>query len=234
MKRQRAFLQASQAGVKKPRLSQSLAVSQVIPRPLGLSQVQKAQINKMILSKEEVKYFDVRINSVTYNTTPTDTILTQISQGVNVQNRIGNKIRLLGFKFRLMCYASTDTINLLRITFWQYSGNSANYSPTAPNLFENGSSNAALTPQPDSQYNWAQRKTYKVQYDTTLGLSPQATPVVCLEQRVSIPKKWQDIVFNSDAATTGTNHLLLTVMSDSAAVPHPEIDGTIRLFYTDA
>lgn len=229
MKRQRAYLAQSQ-GVKKPKLAGPLSVTTVIPRPLGLSQVQKAQVNRLINQKEEVKFVDWNFASTSISATGATTDLCAISQGANQSERIGTSIRVLGLKINGSVYAG-DSTNVVRFLLWSYKMNTGNSPANLSFPLANGSSGVSV--QPDSQYNYPQKKIYKILHDRQFCVSTAANPVESYIQRVNIPSKIADMDFNP-GATAGTNHIHLSVVSDSVAVTHPYFLGTIRMFYTDA
>lgn len=230
MKRQRAYLAQSQ-GVKKPKIVGPLSVTTVIPRPLGLSQAQKREVSRLINQKEEVKYVDWNFASTAIDATGATTDLCAIAQGVTQSQRVGNSIRLLSVKINGSVYAG-DTVNVVRFIFWSYKMNSGNATPTIVFPLSVGSSGA--TAQPDSQYNFAQKKIYKILHDRQFCVSTAANPLESFIARFNVPSKVAELDFNPPSLTTGTNHVFLSVVSDSAVATHPYFLGTIRLFFTDA
>lgn len=234
MKRQRAFLDGSQnLPPKKAKLQRSNATltMSTIPRSPSLSALQKRQINRMIQMKEEIKIKDINFVAAGISTTATTLVLSAIPQGVDQGSRISNQIRVIGFKINWQVYCA-DTTNVVRTIFWTYKSNSQNFAPTGNLVMNYGSSGVSV--QPDSQYNWQNRKDYKIHYDKEYDLSINANPMEITQVRVNIPQKYQQVDFITDSGTTGLNHLCLTTVSDSAAASHPYITGTVRLFYQDA
>ena len=229
MKRQRAFLAQSQ-GVKKPKLVNTLAVTTSIPRPLGLSRAQKKEVNRLITKKEEIKYVDWNFASSSISSTGSTTDLCAIAQGANQSQRIGNQLRLLSFKI-IGNVIAADTTNTIRFVFWTYKQNSGNSTPDLNFVMNYGSS--AVSVQPDSQYMYPQKKTYKILHDRMFSLSTAANPIEQYIIRVPVPPSVADIDFNP-GSNTGVNHMFLSVVSDSVAATHPSFTGTIRLFYADA
>lgn len=234
MKRQREFLNQSGMTMAKKQRRRSvgtLTASTIIPRPIALSAVQKRQVSRMINMKEEIKVFEWRYTTDDISTTPATTVLTAIPQGVQAANRLAGSIRVLGCKLNLH-FAAGDAVNSVRACVWSYKTNSTNFAVTPNVLWNFGSSGVSV--QPDSQYNWQNRKDYKVHYDNIMALSTAANPLEQVSVRVNVPSKHQAIDFTADNATGGTNHLCFSLVSDSAAATHPTITGTIRVFYTDA
>lgn len=230
MKRQAALLLANAPAEKKLKRSTS-----VIFPPRGLSAVQKRQVSRIIDSKEETKYFDVFYNSVEINTTGVTAALSVIPQGVGVSQRIGNQIRIKAVKIIWELTAGAS-FNALRAIFWTYKSQTALTPPISTVILQNGSGGAA--PQTDSQYNWQNKKEYKVHLDKKwdLSLNTSAAYLQSFTHRMNIPEKFQLVDFNDNTATTGVGHLCLTVLSTSTAAvgSQPKLKGTLRIFYQDA
>ena len=233
MKRQRAFLAESSAPSKKSKLTQSVGTltMSTVPKPLSFSAAQKREISKMISMKEEVKYYDILTPTTSVSTLATNFDITGISQGVQQGQRIGNSMRVLSIKFNWWATVS-DPTNVIRLIVWTYKSNSALTSPSSSIILANGSSGAIT--QTDSQYNYVNRKDYKIHLDKSFNLSTAANPLEALQVRINIPQKYQQVDFSGDGVTTGSNHLIWTVISDSGAVAHPTVVGTVRVFYQDA
>lgn len=230
MKRERAFLQQSQGGSKKPRLASSLAVTATIPRPLGLSQVQKAQVAKLISANEEIKYIDTAWSAYSVDLTGTTAILTATAQGTAQSQRLGSQIKPLSVKLNLSC-AAADTTNYMRIIVWQYKGASSTFTPSIPFILATA---GAGVQEVISPYNYTNKKLYKILYDEQVALSTQGPTCAIWSQRINLPKKLITD-FNAGAASTSAmNHICFSVLSDSAAPTHPTLNGTVRVFYSDA
>ena len=202
-----------------------------IPKPPPLNKTQKAQISKMIKMKEEVKFVDLVSSQAIAQALATTLILSTVPQGTGQSQRLGNQIRILGFKINwdITC---ADTTNIVRVIFWTYKSNSVNFAPSVAVVLNIG---PAATQDVTSQYNFQNRKDYKIHHDKTFMLSTAANPQERHSVRVNIPEKYQIVDYISDVNSSGSvNPLCLTYLSDSAAASHPTINGTVRLFYQDA
>lgn len=231
MKRQRAFLSTTQGGVKKPKLlASSVGVSAVIPRPLGLSQVQKAQVNRLIRANEEVKFLDTAFTAVGVDITGTSNIMTATAQGTAQGQRLAAQIKPLSVRFNYT-WTAPDTTNFCRVIIWQYKAASSTLAPVIPFILQ---STGAGVPEPVSQYNYSNKTLYKILYDETVALSATGPDSVSISKRINLPKKLQ-VDFNAGAASTAAmNHVCVSVITDSAAPTHPVLNGVFRVFYTDA
>lgn len=236
MKRQRAFLAQDGVSSKKPKLVRSNATLTAAmvpwPRPPALTPVQKAQVTKLILNKEQTKYFDNIMGPTGVSTAGVTSSLFTVPQGVAENQRIGDSVRLLSCSFRIQL-AAADATNQFRIVMWSYKQNTALGAPTNLTPLEVGPSSGTLA-EPVSQYNWLNRKLYKIHWDKTYSTVLNSdNNVIQIADRFNLPPKLQNVQFIS-GGSNAVNQLFITYFSDSAAVTHPTMQGTWRCFFKDS
>lgn len=231
MKRQREFLNTSTGVVSKKSRRSSLAATQTIPRPLGLSGVQKAQVNRLITANEEIKIFDVFAPAQAISIAPASSSISTIGLGTGASQRVGNEIKLLSCGVRYSLLAGDNT-NKVRIIFWSYKQNSALAAASHTFILQPFPSSG--TYEVESPYNYDNKKLYKIHYDKVHDLVLSAdSSLQSVYARFKIPKSVQKVDFNTGVAT-GNNLVYVTWLSDSAATTHPSVNMTTRLYYTDA
>lgn len=178
---------------------------------------------RSVLKMQDVKVFDNAF-AASASTTPALTDCCAISQGDTNLTRDGNRIwiKSISVSFELV---RADTTNIFRIMFVQW-------------LPDNGTSGDAVTygeittagsyPLAD-MYNTQFGSKFRVLYDKTHKISADDTSkVIHFSLRPAVRK----LNYNG-TATSGTGHVYAILMSDSSAVSHPQVNGYVRVKFTD-
>jgi len=203
----------------------------------------RQEVRSLEKQQEEIKYLDT-YTATSATTSPTIYQVSTVSQGAAQFNRVGDK--LLGIKFDLDIIAnysfsagsfSQDFFDNLRIIMFVWRIPTQLLAPVATSILQSTSTFGVMSP-----FTYEDRKSYKV----ILDLKPYVTGYYNATTSTSTPTdtsiwKWNvkghrlnlpiDFSLNGN---TGTNHLYLLVMSDSAGSPHPVIQTMVRFYYTDA
>lgn len=226
MKRQRSFLDEAQN--PSPWKRRTLLMSSRSLPPLNATQ--KKQVARAIRNAEEVKWLDTAVAAAGVDITGTTTVLTAAAQGDDFNERVGLKIKLQDVDVRF--FAGTgDSTNELRVIIWQYFENSVLQTPAKAIILENGASGAVA--EVNSQYQLPRGKnSYRILRDHVFNLSVEGNPNDYKHFKIPI-NTHREVNFN-ESATTGYNHLCLTVLSDSGAATHPSVTWTCRVRYSDA
>jgi len=216
MKRQRTASAAASRPFKKPRL--------VGPAPLNNRQ--KASVKRLIKNNEEMKYFRAGLNTTTSNVAVLSS-LSNIAQGVNDDQRIGNVVQPIEMKVRLDLIIA-DSTNIIRFVIFRWK-DADTTAPVAGDIFSNGLSGGVDT---SSFYNDETKDKYRILYDRTFVGSNTADSIRQFTQfKLRLGTK---IRYTSNAVTTGTNKYYQLNMSDSAAVTHPTLIWNTETRYSDS
>lgn len=208
-----------------------------------LSKKQTKEVNKLIAKQGEDKYFDVRYpyTNQSYNTALTNPagLTASISQGVSVNQRIGDKIRIKSLDLRLSTYhntanATTDAENNYRIIIFKYNEPTNLHSPAYADLLMYPSLTGFLNYGIDSPYVWHNVNTahkYSILYDKNFTMAAGAPTK---HHHIKINKYLGNLSFET-GALQGTGHLYLMVTNDEGIgiAPCPVIGFISRVVYED-
>lgn len=149
--------------------------------------------------------------------TPVSQELTYIANGTQQNERIGNQIRVTGI-FADLIITGADTTNTIRMII---------YIPHDPS---NTLSSLMYNGAPDMDQ-------FTILYDkiiTTSSNGPNNKRVMIRRSYTRGYKKGIRIQYYGSAATdVSKNRILIYVVSDSAAIPDPQLNGYLRMYYTD-
>lgn len=232
MKRQRQFLDANPAPFKSQRAAlaaSSRGIIVDIPRPMPLNRTQAMQVRRLITANEEVKYFDTRFNALGASLAGTTTDLCLIPAGNAQSNRIGDKIKILKVQGRIFTVAA-DATNIVRAIIWTFKSNTAAAGAGLNVVLNFGAAGAQV--ETNSPYNGDRKLEYSIKSDKTMMVETVGPNLGFFKW--DFPLKSNNIATFTPGATTGTNHLHISYLSDSVAVAHPGFNGVIRVYYTDA
>jgi len=221
MKRQRAFLESTNP---RPFKQRTLKVS--LPQQQPLNTTQKRQIKRMIVQKEEMKFFRAGLNTTTSNV-PVVSSLSNISQGDGSEERIGNVITPIEMKLRLDLIIA-DSTNIIRFVIFRWN-DSDTTAPVAGDIFAAGLSGGVDT---SSFYNDENKDRYRIMYDRTFVGSNTADSIRQFTTKTI--KLSKQIRYTSDAVVTGTGKYYQLNMSDSAVVTHPTLIWYTQTKYSDS
>jgi len=173
----------------------------------------KREIMQSINSQEEEKWINVAGVSVATSGTPTFVDLSTIGQGTTSGTRIGDTIKLNHFRFALsVIYA--DATNLVRVTIFKWMMNNTSDVPSASEIFQDttGATRICLTP-----FVTTKPSRFKIIFDKLINLD-----ATCHPQAIHLVEMAMKTLVSFDTGTsTGRNHIYVSFVSDSTAIPHP-------------
>lgn len=206
-------------------------------KPVSRSEV-RAIAKAVVEAKPERKNYDyVDLSQIIYpyNTNPWVLDLTEVTQGSTDTTRVGNEITFeyLGIRalLRYNPSASVESFNA-RVLVFQWYPDTAVDTPTNVSIL-------ASTNYIQGYFNRENSGQYKVLFDQRMVMqndsaSPNAEHLI----DIAIPKSTKGLrktLHFNDANTTGTNHIFMTVLCDTAdGVDGPLMDHTYsRFIFTD-
>lgn len=190
---------------------------------------------KAVMRQAEGKYKDIRI-STTAGSAQTNSWyqedLGQIARGDSDSDRDGDKITPRSIQMRLRLLFA-DAYNVVRVMVLRCTDTVGGLSSTLPfspgTIFQHNSTTEDALYSP---FNHDYRSRFNVLYDRLFTLSTNRNDgLVNIVKRIKLSKK--NIEYNGSNTADGRNRLILLVMSDSAAVSHPSVEGWVRLNYKD-
>lgn len=204
------------------------------PRVKGrkLNKRQKRQVKNMIGRNIEhkYKYFDVSATSIDANGVLTSS-WTQISQGVQTANRVGDEIMIKQINVNAS-FIVGDTTNFMRMIIFRWHLDNNVTSPAQGDIIQNTASNVFSSP---INQNSVEEKKITIVKDiyfpmSATGSNAAKTFRFKLFGRRLGPKK----VYFNPAGTTGFGHVYALFLSDSVAATHPTAAISTETIYTDA
>jgi len=202
----------------------------------SLTEKQKEQVKRtakrVINRKFETKY----INSVQYiaiqfnSTTPILRAIGLPPQGTTDFQRIGDKITIKRFRFRLQLYRNqvaagvgVQSPNAVRFIMFQWKPNSV---PVITDVLQ-GSSIYSF-------YNWDNKSEYKVLLDRTAAFSQNGNAESWIKK--TLYKMNTFMAFQNGSATISTNIIYYMLLNDNGSTDTNQIGYSFsgRLEYTDA
>lgn len=182
----------------------------------------KRQIQRVINDNIETKLigYTYSQNPVGSQTLlPFDVNLTNINEGTSQINRTGNQIRLTGF-YSKFTYAASDDTNRMRVVL---------YIPRQAD-------DVLSTPSIDSLIDLDK---YTILFDETINLvNGTSKDMVQKVMKKKFNKNDSKGILSIFSGRNGTdnskNALKIHWISDSEAVSHPTVSGSMRLYFKDA
>lgn len=194
-----------------------------------LTKVMKEQVKGIVSKTEELKYIDLVIGPTTITSTASFSLMSAITQGVLVSNRIGNEIKLRKIELRYHIYGSSagDFTNLVRVMIvMDRQANAAIFGINDLLAFGGDT----LSP-----YNEDNTKRFKMIQDRTHALENVAGVAQIYRHKVI---RLKGKVFFTGAGNTianiKTNSIYVVLLSDSVVATHPNFEGIFRLWYSDS
>lgn len=192
----------------------------------------RAGITKLALKKltAEPGYFDTTIaNGI--SDTGSLFPLNNMAQGSDINQRVGRKVDMVSVSCNLQ-WLQSDASNRLRLLLVYDKMNSGS-TPAFSDVMvtQGGSSNIFSHP------NVANLERFVILYDQLRSVQAPGTAYPTTPQEWNV--KWsrslkgKETVFNSSGTNFEKGGLYLMAISDSAAVAHPSIYGTLRVKYFD-
>lgn len=216
--------------VKRRRMARTASFARV---GRGLTPAQKNQVQRIVESNAEEKYYPANTNLVTLSATPVlfDLVI-PIVGGLDTE-RIGDKIKVKRMHIR-GGIGPGDEFGLVRVIFFQWFPNSI---PTAGSILLTGPSGNI---DQFSQYSHDLRDEFSILSDITYHLEGNGTantaPYTSNSQYLfnfTLKPTNRDVQFLG-SGTTGTNKIWWLGLSDSTAVPNPFISFQAKTLFTDS
>lgn len=192
----------------------------------GLTKRQKKQVERIIKSKQELKYHNVS-DQVTVNDTGTVFNISQIAQGDTDQTRDGDALLATSIHCKFQV-GRADNTNMMRVILfrWLAEDTSTIDPPTMTKILQTTGS-----VQPMAQLNHDFRSKFQVLYDRIVTVDQVANDQYFWQ----INKKLAKVPMRFSAGTTnGKNKIWMLAVSDSSTVTDPSFLYDIRINYTDS
>lgn len=208
--------------------------------PSHLTNAQKKDVKKLIHNQIEDKYVDdlYSYTDQAYNTgLTTPRILTTIAQGVTVNQRIGDKVKLKSLHIRMSAYhntfSSSDDANHIRVIVFKWKLSTFVSVPATSGILSSPSGALTLDYGTNSPYLWKNKEDddFAILYDRKFCLNVgQGVPI-----EIKLNKFLGNISFEP-TFTTGSGHLFIMVLNDEGigSTPCPTIGYISRAVYEDA
>jgi len=229
------------------------AVSSQQLEAVTLTRGQKALVQKMIKSSlashEEIKYYVFGFTATSVLNTGFVVPITQVTQGIAHNQRLGDRIRPVSLSLRFELVASANTLlaaadqwNSVRIIVFRWYDDSTPAFPVTNDILIAGTSTfRTLAP-----YNRSESPRYKILSDKVYKL--ENTPVwngaATLYEIGPGSTRNVEMMFNGkiinhlmefeNSAITGSNQVFLLAVSDSSFTPHPQMSLDMELGFTDS
>jgi len=182
-------------------------------------QAVKSMINSSLL--KQVNYVDQNY-SVSSTTTGSFNDITSIGAGSGANTRSGSKITIRKIRLYWNCTIG-DVTNFCRFVLFFWRPSSTSDTPSNGELFfETG----AVTPW-NSPFQGVTPSRFQILFDHTVALD--AAHIV--KNGTIILNNIDHTVGYDNGVSTGPGHLYLCMISDSAAVPHPNMTGAVQVIY---
>lgn len=189
----------------------------------------RAYVKGQLTRQLETKYYN-RFNqtiSTDYSGSLVD-LTALIAQGITVAGRVGDRIDLRSIEWRGQI-TSADSHNFVRFALVQFRENSTAGAPVIGDWLETVNNTLA----PTTLWNWDRRTEYRVLWDKTYYVDTGDD--YALQFAGKIPStKLKTSVHYDPGVNTGSNHVYLLIITDSAAVTHPSVSYDMRITYKDA
>lgn len=186
---------------------------------------QKTQVKRLIGNKEEHKEIDTTILLSPSNTG----VIQQVSlpiQGQAYNERDGDDISLQSLHYRFN-FVAADATNYLRMIIFRWHNNNAVAVPTTADVLQT----VSATAYPNNQK--VVDGSVQILLDRAYALNLNGNASMAVSSKLFGKRLGRKKLGFNAAATTGNNQIYFLWISDSAAIGHPAVGGTIRLIYTD-
>lgn len=171
--------------------------------------------------KAEIRYKDTNFVSTGLSVTGAFTLINGIQTGDLDGFRQGSQINMLGIKGKLT-FAVADSTNLFHVAII-YDKQANASTPLESDVWQ--VSNVTWTHK-----NWVNRKRFKIIKEYWFGRSDSNGPIQ-KQFFVKLNKKTTYLGNSSAYSDIATGALWLFYESDSNVASHPDMNGSLRLFY---
>jgi len=198
------------------------------------------QVKKAIQNEAEKKFVD--FSAATANLVNTQVQVTAIPAGTSDNQRVGDRVRILGFRIRFN-YAINQTNNPLdvfRLIVYQWHSDNL-FPPTldgtvGSGIFQNTATGMAGLIQP---YNHDNGKNFTIVYDKMFTLNPNGNEQVTKNFRIGLSKRRvkrfaKDVVSYHAGGNMGTDQWYVAFLAAaSGATTGGPLNYQIRTYFTD-
>lgn len=189
------------------------------------SKVFTRKVRKVLNKSSEKKYLNYVNSSTVDNTGALILKLSEVSQGDTDTTRDGDQMTIRSLQFN-MSFAIADTTNYVRVIFFQWLQNTQMGLPTASNILLDVVTAPWLSP-----YSHDYRYNFRILGDHLIRLDSQ----VPLVYKKMFFKRFarRKVQYVGASSTAYTNGIFALVVSDSSAVPHPSVQWSGKLNFSD-
>lgn len=188
----------------------------------------RTYVKKLIAKESETKYYD-KLATANVDASGSLIRLTEVPIGQTDSSRIGDKLTMRAFQFKLQ-FGIADTYNMLRVILFQWYPNTT-LSPPAGNDILIGT--LGLLTSFMSMYTHDYLNQFHILYDKMMYVDSARNHQQTIVKKINL--KYAKKVINFTAGSIeGSNHLYLLLVSDSTAASHPGFNLESRVWYDDS
>jgi hypothetical protein len=200
-------------------------------RPVTLGQVQQ-----MLRTAQEFKFFDSKEYAQSATTTPTQLAISAVPQGSTDSTRDGDQINLQSLWIKFETYlqgtgGTNDFTDQVRLMIYRYHPMSGAAYPVPATVLQDLSVAQSATMSPNT---WDNRKDYTVILDETFNLSGNGPSDIGFSRTFKWKTPGIPAHFSAGSTTLQSNGIFAMIMSDSLVATHPQFNFYSRLVYSDA
>lgn len=184
--------------------------------------------------RPELKFRDVAYSSTVVSTTGGLIMdFTNIAGGTDVQNRVGESIKLKKLDLRYRCYGnSSSNSSLIRIIVLRVKNQTLGTLPSMVDILET-SAPTWLAPYSDNNQA-GDTQTYSILYDKLHPMAYIGQPTWSISRHIEIPLHGAKVDYYAGTAGAIRNGGLYVYAISDQAVTLPSVEGFGRLTYVDA
>jgi len=207
----------------------------------AITKVVHREVIREMRAFAETKFFDTYLPNTITSTVQLFSS-TIIPQGVAQSQRIGEKVKIVGYDVEIIAnygfnssLFAQDIFDNLRISHIRWKPSTTLTLPAGIAIYQSTASYGVMSPfSVENKPNFTVLEDFNPwvvgYYDSTaVGAVPTSKSLWKIRYR----KKCNHPLIFTGAATTGAGHLYFLFLSDSTLAPHPAIQFMIRIWYTD-
>lgn len=188
----------------------------------------KTYVKKLIAKESETKYFDLLAVS---NVDASGSLirLTEVPIGQTDSSRIGDKLTMRAFQFRLQ-FGVADTYNVCRVIIFQWYPNTTLSPPSGNSIL---SATLGTLTSFMSFYTHDYQNQFHILFDRIMYVDIDRNHQQTITKKINMKYAKKFINFTA-GSIEGSNHLYMLLLSDSTAATHPGFNLRSRLWYDDS
>lgn len=203
----------------------------------GLNPKQKEEVQKLITTPVEKKYYDYALDGESIQLTPSFYDISDPAEGTASNEMIGDSMNFINLSYKFH-FRVADTTNFIRFVIFQWYADNATDTPQWNQIFQFHTAG-----NPTDQYELMspyvigsgnKAALFKILIDEQFYLDADNS-VQMIEGFINkgVRKRIGNLAVPA-SPSTGTNKIYLMLVSDSGAVSHPVLHGWSRLRFTDS